>query len=175
VDDIDVAHLHNGDAVQVTLSPGAHKVYSNDQSTGVELDAKAGQTYFVRVDIKPGAWKGHGQITLIDPQEGKFEFSREKLSVTRDLTENQAVPASDPGKVTTPAAKPVSSASSSTQSSAAAPASPGAATTQNPSAQNSTTQATSTDQELSLGEIARQYREKKSKAQPQDQPAPPQN
>lgn len=98
VDDMEIAHLHNGDAVQVTIAPGPHEVHSNDKSTGIQLDAKAGQTYFVRVDIKPGAWKGHGQITLIDPQEGKYEFSKQKVSLTRDLSANQAAPAAEPAK-----------------------------------------------------------------------------
>src|SRR5258708_9852878 len=86
VDELEVAHLHNGDAVQVTVNAGSHKLHSNDKSTGIELDAKPGQTYFVRVDIKTGGWKGHGQGTFIDPQEGKNEFSQQKLSVSRDLT-----------------------------------------------------------------------------------------
>jgi hypothetical protein len=104
VDEVDVAHLHNGDAVQVTVSPGSHKLHSNDKSTGIELDAKAGQTYFVRVDIKTGGWKGHGQVTLIDPQEGKYEFSQQKLSASRDLTSNPAAggeSAKAPGPATT--------------------------------------------------------------------------
>jgi len=85
VDDIDVAHLHNGDAVEVTVSAGSHRVNSNDKSTGIDLDAKAGQTYFIRVDIKTGAWKGHGAMTLVDPQEGKYEFSKQKITVTKNL------------------------------------------------------------------------------------------
>ena len=102
-----MAHLLNGDAVQVTVNPGSHKLHSNDKSTGIELDAKAGQTYFVRVDIKTGGWKGHGQVTLIDPQEGKYEFSKQKLSETRDLTSNAAVGGESPrapGPATTAAA-----------------------------------------------------------------------
>jgi len=85
VDDIDVAHLHNGDAVEVTVSAGSHRVNSNDKSTGIDLDAKAGQTYFIRVDIKTGAWKGHGAMTLVDPQQGKYEFSKQTISVTKNL------------------------------------------------------------------------------------------
>jgi hypothetical protein len=90
VDEVDVAHLHNGDAVQVTVNAGSHKLHSNDKSTGIELEAPPGQTYFVRVDIKTGGWKGHGQVTLIDPQEGKYEFSQQKLSASRDLTSNSS-------------------------------------------------------------------------------------
>jgi len=104
VDEVDVAHLHNGDAVQVTVNAGSHKLHSNDKSTGIELEAKPGQTYFVRVDIKTGGWKGHGQVTLIDAQEGKYEFSQQKLSVSRDLTLNPTPggeSAKAPGSATT--------------------------------------------------------------------------
>ena len=37
------------------------------------LDAKAGETYYVRVDIQIGFFKGHGGVTLVDPQQGKYE------------------------------------------------------------------------------------------------------
>ena len=40
VDEVDVAHLHNGDAVQVTVNPGSHKLHSNDKSTGIELETR---------------------------------------------------------------------------------------------------------------------------------------
>jgi hypothetical protein len=43
VDEVDVAHLHNGDAVQVTVNAGSHKLHSNDESTGIELEAKQGK------------------------------------------------------------------------------------------------------------------------------------
>lgn len=182
VDDVEVAHLHNGDAVQVTLSPGAHKVYSNDKSTGIELDAKAGLTYFVRVDIKTGAWKGHGQITLIDPQEGKFEFSKQKVSVTKDMTTNQPAPSNagaDAPKAASPApvaASPAPAAPAPTPAadSMAAPTAAeqnSAPQTPAPQAQPAAQQAgmQTMDQpaaqpQQSLGDVARQYREKKAKA-----------
>src|SRR5258707_11895061 len=74
VDEVDVAHLHNGDAVQVTINAGSHKLHSNDKSTGIELEAKPGQTYFVRVDIKTGGWRGNGKGTFIAAQGGKKKF-----------------------------------------------------------------------------------------------------
>jgi hypothetical protein len=171
VDEVEVAHLHNGDAVQVTVNPGTHQIHSNDKSTGIELDAKAGQTYFVRVDIKAGAWKGHGQITLIDPQEGKFEFSKQKVSVTKDLSTNQAAaPAAEPAKApaaATPAAAPTTGAQMQNPSMQNPPA-------RNPPAQNSTALVQTTDQQQqpSLGDVARQYRDKKAKPQTQQQDQP---
>jgi PEGA domain-containing protein/uncharacterized protein DUF2846 len=108
VDDADVAHLHNGDAVEIIVLAGSHRVNSNDKSTGIDLDAKAGQTYYIRVDIKTGAWKGHGAITLVDPQQGKFEFSKQKISVTKNFgfgttgTPMEAVSQQPPAPTTAP-------------------------------------------------------------------------
>jgi hypothetical protein len=103
IDQVEITRLHNGESVQVTVSPGQHRVNSNDKSTGIDLDAKAGQTFYVRVDIKTGAWKGHGAITLVDPQQGKYEFSQQKLSLTRDLTSNQVVPTEATNRPSAPA------------------------------------------------------------------------
>jgi hypothetical protein len=73
VDDARGGQLHNGDSIKVSVPPGNHRIYSTDKSTGIELNAKPGQTYYVRVDIQVGFWKGHGGVTLVDPQEGKYE------------------------------------------------------------------------------------------------------
>ncbi|HKT47525.1 MAG TPA: DUF2846 domain-containing protein [Candidatus Acidoferrales bacterium] len=179
VDETDIARLHNGDAVQVTVSPGAHNLHSNDSSTGIQLDAKAGQTYYVRIDIKAGAFKGHGQVTLIDPQEGKFEFAKQKLSVTKDLSANPPLAA--------PSANSAATAAPSTATSSAAPAGPGlpgaasAAPAQpaaKPAAQLAPpvqpTMQSMNPQPQSLGDVARQYREKKDKPADQQNPPPQQ-
>jgi hypothetical protein len=76
VDDARAGRLHNGDSINIVVAPGPHRVYSNDKSTGIELDAKPGQTYFVRVDIQVGFVKGHGGVTLVDPQQGKYEVAQ---------------------------------------------------------------------------------------------------
>jgi hypothetical protein len=76
VDDARAGRLHNGDSINIVVAPGPHRVYSNDKSTGIELDAKPGQTYFVRVDIQVGLLKGHGGVTLVDPQQGKYEVAQ---------------------------------------------------------------------------------------------------
>lgn len=73
VDDARAGRLKNGDSIKLSIAPGDHRIYSTDKSTGMELDAKPGETYYVRVDIQTGAFKGHGGVTLVDPQEGKYE------------------------------------------------------------------------------------------------------
>jgi hypothetical protein len=109
-DQVELNSLHNGESVQVIVSPGQHRLNSNDKSTGIDLDAKAGQTYYMRVDIKTGAWKGHGAITLIDSQEGKYEFSQQKLALTRDLTSNRGPALVEVSNPATPSGHSVSSA-----------------------------------------------------------------
>lgn len=76
LDDARVGRLHNGDSIKFSVTPGPHRIYSTDKSTGMELDAKAGQTYYVRIDIQTGLFKGHGGVTLVDPQQGKYEVTQ---------------------------------------------------------------------------------------------------
>jgi len=74
VDGTNVGRMRNGDNIKFSVAPGTHAVYSNDKSTGLSLEAKPGQTYYVRIDIQVGAFKGHGGITLMDPQQGSYEI-----------------------------------------------------------------------------------------------------
>lgn len=76
VDDARSGQLHNGDSIRISVAPGNHRIYSTDKSTGIELNTKPGETYYVRVDIQVGFWKGHGGVTLVDPQEGKYEAAQ---------------------------------------------------------------------------------------------------
>ncbi len=78
VDGKEVRRIHNGDTFTISVAPGEHKIHSTDKSTGIDLDALAGETYYVRVDIKIGVTKflmttGYGAVTLVDPQNGKYE------------------------------------------------------------------------------------------------------
>jgi len=76
VDDAAVGNLHNGDSLKFSMKPGKHRIYSTDKSTGIDLEVKPGETYYVRVDILVGFWKGHGGVTLVDPQQGKYELGQ---------------------------------------------------------------------------------------------------
>ena len=75
VDQTAVGRLHNGETAKFMVPAGTHQIYSNDKNAGLSLEAKPGQTYYVRVDIQLGALKGHGSVTLMDPQQGKFEIN----------------------------------------------------------------------------------------------------
>jgi hypothetical protein len=78
VDDKPVARIGNGRRVSIKLSPGAHSVRSDDKSSAISVDAKAGQEYYVRVDEEAGFWKGHGKLTMLMPEQGSAEYKLQK-------------------------------------------------------------------------------------------------
>lgn len=86
----EIGRLRNGEAIQVTVPPGMHRLYSNDTSSVIELNAQPGQTYYVRVDMKRGVWKYRGALTLVDGQQGKGQFAKQPLDLTRDLSAQSA-------------------------------------------------------------------------------------
>jgi hypothetical protein len=80
--------MENGRYFTVTLDPGKHNFSSNDKQSGIELDAKAGQEYFVRVEIATGMMKGHGRLILVAPEQGGYELKSSKL---KPLDSNKVV------------------------------------------------------------------------------------
>jgi hypothetical protein len=66
-DDQQVAYLYNGRYFTITLSPGKHRLTSDDEETAVMLDAQPGGTYYVRVDIsKSWKWAAHFSVAQVD-------------------------------------------------------------------------------------------------------------
>ncbi len=78
-DDVEIAKMDNGRWFKAMIAPGKHVLQSNDKQSGIELDLKAGEEYYIRVDLVAGFWKGHGRVTLVPKEQGAFEI--EKLKV----------------------------------------------------------------------------------------------
>ena len=78
-DETQLARMDNGRYFSVEVEPGKHTFYSNDKQSGLELDVKAGGTYFVRVEIAAGMMKGHGRLILMAPEQGSYELKSKKL------------------------------------------------------------------------------------------------
>jgi Protein of unknown function (DUF2846) len=87
-DETELARMENGRYFTVKLDPGKHALRSNDKQSGIELDAKAGQEYFVRVELVAGAMKGHGRLVLVTPEQGGYELKSSKL---KPLDSNKVV------------------------------------------------------------------------------------
>ena len=78
-DEVELARMENGRYFAVKLDPGKHVFRSNDKQAGVALDAKAGQEYYVRVEIAAGVMKGHGRLIMMTPEQGRYELGSSKL------------------------------------------------------------------------------------------------
>ena len=78
-DDVQLARMENGRYFATTIDAGKHIFRSNDEQSGIVLQAVAGQQYFIRVDIAAGFMKGHGRLTLMDVQQGTYELTSDKL------------------------------------------------------------------------------------------------
>jgi hypothetical protein len=97
VDLTKVARVGNGRRFTARLQPGTHTVRSDDKSSAVTIDAKAGEHYYVRIDEEAGFWKGHGRMTLLMPDQGKAEYPMQKpveddRRFAKDMLEVEADP-----------------------------------------------------------------------------------
>ena len=90
-DEAELAKMENGRYFTVRIAPGKHVFHSNDKQSGVDLDLKAGQQYFIRVEIATGFMKGHGRLVLVAPEQGGYEMRSSKL---KPLDGNKVVDAS---------------------------------------------------------------------------------
>lgn len=78
-DEVQLARIENGRYFAAKIDPGKHVFHSNDKQSGVELDLKAGQNYFIRVEIATGFMKGHGRLVLVPAEQGGYELQSSKL------------------------------------------------------------------------------------------------
>lgn len=74
----DVSRLQDGRYVVLLLTQGDHTFRSNDKQSQIGLNLKPGQPYYIRIDIAVGMWKGHGRLTLVQPEQGAAELKEMK-------------------------------------------------------------------------------------------------
>ncbi len=77
-DDNELARMDNGRYFVVTLAPGKHLFHSNDKQAGIDLDLKAGEKSYIRVEIATGFMKGHGRLVAVVPEQGSYEIKNLK-------------------------------------------------------------------------------------------------
>jgi hypothetical protein len=78
-DGTELARMENGRYFTASVAPGKHSFTSNDKQSGIDLDAKAGEEYFIRVEIAPGFAKGHGRLILVPREQAGYELKSDKL------------------------------------------------------------------------------------------------
>ena len=77
-DGTELARMENGRYFVVTLAPGKHVFRSNDKQSGIDVDLKSGQKYYIRVELATGFWKGHGRVISVEPDQGSYEIKKLK-------------------------------------------------------------------------------------------------
>jgi hypothetical protein len=158
-DEAELARMENGRYFAVTLDPGKHSFRSNDKQSGVDLDMKAGQSYFMRVEIATGFMKGHGRLILMAAEQAGYELKKLK-----PLDDGKVV---DKAKVSIAEANLDASATTSKPAATVEQAKPAAnpqPAVTGPSSSNANptlTPVSQTTGEISLGEAARQAKQKK--------------
>jgi len=90
-DDQELARMDNGRYFAVNVEAGKHSFRSNDKQANIEIDTKAGQKYFNRVEIATGLMKGHGRVVMMAPEQGESEIKRLKPLESADVRDRERV------------------------------------------------------------------------------------
>jgi uncharacterized protein DUF2846 len=79
VDKTELARMDNGRFFALKLKPGKHIVHMTDDDKGYAIEMGAGETYFFRIGLEAGVWKGQGKITLDDRERALNEIKKLKF------------------------------------------------------------------------------------------------
>ena len=79
VDGTELARMDNGRYFALRMKPGKHIVHMTDEKKGYAIDMGPGQTYFFRIGLEAGMWKGQGKILLDEPERGIKEVKKIKF------------------------------------------------------------------------------------------------
>jgi len=77
-DENELARMDNGRFFVAKLAPGKHVFRSNDKQAGIDSELKAGQDYYIRVELATGFAKGHGRLVSVAPEQGSYEIKNLK-------------------------------------------------------------------------------------------------
>jgi hypothetical protein len=79
VDKTELARMDNGRFFALKLKPGKHIVHMTDDEKGYAIEMGSGETYFFRIGLEAGVWKGQGKITLDDRDRALKEIKKLKF------------------------------------------------------------------------------------------------
>jgi hypothetical protein len=97
--EVQLARMDNGRYFKVILSPGTHTFRSNDKQSGIEMELKAGEEYYIRVEIINGLLKQRGRLVLMAKEQGAYEIKKLKaLSASKIKDRNRVVVDDQQGK-----------------------------------------------------------------------------
>jgi len=81
----DFVNVGNGRVFIGAFQPGHYVFQMDDKKSGTELDLRAGQTVYMKVEIGPGFWKGGGRLTQTASEQGSFEAKRLQVMENKEI------------------------------------------------------------------------------------------
>jgi hypothetical protein len=91
VDGVEIADMDNGCYIIVKVKPGEHKVYADAEKDALTVKVDAGKSYYFRMELAMGLWKGHGRLKEVDLATGEKEFKEWKLDFAPDIRQPDMV------------------------------------------------------------------------------------
>ncbi len=75
-DGIQLGRLGSGHFLDVKVPVGPHTFYAEDKQAGAVVTLEPGKDYFFRADVQVGFWKGHFRLTMVMPDQGKYDVTQ---------------------------------------------------------------------------------------------------
>ena len=76
VDETELARSQNGRYLVAKVDPGKRIVRAEDPKYSLQMDVKAGECHFFRVEIASGGIKAHGRLVGLSREEGASELKQ---------------------------------------------------------------------------------------------------
>jgi len=76
IDEIELARSQNGRYLVAKVDPGKRIVRAEDPKYSLQMDVKAGECHFFRVEIASGGIKAHGRLVGLSLEEGASELKQ---------------------------------------------------------------------------------------------------
>lgn len=83
LDEKKLVDMDNARYFVLKLDPGRHILRSNEKNSEIDQTWEAGKTYYVKITIAGGTWKGHGQMGMVTEKLALTEM-RELQPLDRD-------------------------------------------------------------------------------------------
>jgi len=85
LDGKDFVNVRNGRFFKAQFKPAKHVFKMDDGTSGAELDLRPGQSYYLKVEIVQGFWKGGGKMTYVAPEQGGLEVQGLELIDAKEI------------------------------------------------------------------------------------------
>ncbi len=89
--EVQLARMDNGRYFKVILSPGTYTFRSTDKQSGIEMELKGGEEYYIRVEIVSGLLKQRGRLVLMAKEHGAYETKKLKALSASKIKDRKRV------------------------------------------------------------------------------------